>query len=191
MKRTILVLAIMLAGAFQSLAQNSLDGTWTYTKTDNRDFNEKGTVGKSDLKMSAKYVFDGESFSTWVKAVFNMDFTARSEQGESTDAVFYIEVIASTTGTLSYDGSVLTLTPDSKKKPQLEVNTKIEGIPGGNMVKSMVVNPLKKQLSAELKKAQNYKVVSTSETTLVLEDILSDKDLKAGKQPERVTLTRR
>lgn len=191
MKRTILALAIMLAGAFQSLAQNSLDGTWTYTKTDNRDFNEKGTVGKSDLKMSAKYVFDGESFSTWVKAVFNMDFTACSEQGESTDAVFCIEVIASTTGTLSYDGSVLTLTPDSKKKPQIEVNTKIEGVPGGNMIKGMVVNPLKKQLSAELKKAQNYKVVSISETTLVLEDILSDKDLKAGKQPERVTLTRR
>ena len=191
MKRMILMLAILLTGAFQSLAHNPLDGTWTYTKTDYRDFNEKGTVGKSDLKMSAKYVFDGDNFSTWVKAVFNMDFTTRSEQGESTDAVFYIEVIASTIGTLSYDGSTLTLTPDPKKKPQLEVNTKIEGVPGGNLVKNMVVNPLKKQLSAELKKAQNYKVVSISETTLVLENILSDKELKAGKQPERVTLSRR
>lgn len=191
MKRMILMLAILLAGALQSLAQNTLDGTWTYNKTDNRDFNEKGAVGKSDLKMSAKYVFDGDCFASWVKAVFNMDFTAHNEQGELSDAVFYIEVIASTTGTLSLDGSALTLAPDAKKKPQIEVKTKIEGVPGGNMVKGMVVNPLKKQLSAELKKVQNYKVVSISETTLVLEDILSDKDIKAGKQPERVTLTRR
>ena len=58
-------------------------------------------------------------------------------------------------------------------------------------MKPMLVNPLKKELSAELKKAQKYKVVSINETTLVLEDILSDKELKAGTKAERTTLTRK
>ena len=132
-----------------------------------------------------------ERFTTAFKVVVNMDFTAQDEKGEKADAVFNIEVVASVAGTLSRDGSTLILTPDAKKKPSIEVNTKIEGVPGGNLIKGMIVNPIKKELSAELKKEQKYKVVSLSETTLVLEDILSEKELKSGKKAETMTLKRK
>ena len=191
MKRTILLLASLLACAFQALAQNTLDGTWTYTKTDKQDINEQEASGSAKMKLSAIYVFSGGTFSTSMKAEVNMDFASLGSQGEATDAVFYVEVTASVKGSMAMDGSLLTLTPDAKKKPDIEVFTDIKGVPGGNLMKPMLVNPLKKELSAELKKAQKYKVVSINETTLVLEDILSDKELKAGKKAERTTLTRK
>lgn len=190
MKRLVIVLAILLATVCAS-AQNSLDGTWIYIKQDNQPIREEQASGSADMKVSAKYEFAAERFTTAFKVVVNMDFTAQDENGEKADAVFNIEVVASVAGTLSRDGSTLTLTPEAKKKPSIEVNTKIEGVPGGNLIKGMIVNPIKKELSAELKKEQKYKVVSLSETTLVLEDILSEKELKSGQKAQTMTLNRR
>lgn len=189
MKRLVIVLAILLATVCAS-AQNSLDGSWNYIKQDKQPINQEQASGSADMKVSAKYQFAAERFTTAFKVVVNMDFTAQTELGEKADAVFYIEVIASVAGSLSRDGSTLTLTPDAKKKPSIEVNTKIEGVPGGNLIKGMIVNPIKKELGAELKKEQKYKVVSLSETTLVLEDILSEKELKSGQKAQTMTLNR-
>jgi len=181
------ILATIGAGA------QSLDGTWVMNQKESQDFNneENKVDGKADMDASAKYVFAGERFQAWMSVKLNMDFVAQTDDGENANANVYIKVTADNTGSLSRDGDELVLTPDAKKKPNITVDSKLDGIPGGDMLKGMMTGPIKKELSAELKKTDRYKIVSLTEDTLVLETVLSAKEVKDGKTPNRTTFTRK
>ena len=94
-------------------------------------------------------------------------------------------------GALSRSGDVITLTPDSKKKPSVDIDARVDGVPGGGMIKNMIVSPLKKELVSELKKTESYTIVSVTESSLTLRDIPTKKEQAKGELPETVTFTRR
>ena len=190
MKGLTLILSFLLAtGA--AMAQNSIDGTWVVTghETDN-NIGDESVDGKGDMKMEGRYVFGGSTYSVDMKAIITMDFSSK-EAASDEKLELYIEVAAGSGGTMTLEGDVLTLVPTPGRKPKVEVNYRADGVPGGGLIKSMVVGPLKRELTAELKKTDRMRVVTVTADTLVLEDILSEKELKRGETPERVTLTRK
>lgn len=192
MKRLSL-LAVALCVAVSAMAQVSLadlEGKWGYAKTDKQKLAEKDAVGDADIKMSAIYVFDGDSFVCTLKAVMNMDLSMKDSQNQDMDAVFIIEITATTTGASTLASDQLTLVPDKKKKPKVDVDATIKGVPGGNMLKGMLASPIKQALVSELKEIQQYRVISVSETTLCLQSIVSEKDAAKGIKADTITLTR-
>ena len=56
---------------------------------------------------------------------------------------------------------------------------------------SMVANPLKKELTNELKKVEKYKVLSLTATELTLQEILTEKEIKKGDKAETLVFTRK
>ncbi len=193
MRGMILILSIALC-SFAATAQNSIDGTWLLSGHETDDNIGDGQVdGSGEMKMEGCYVFNGDSYSTDMKAIITMDFSPKDDEAAASKQKLelYIEVSAANSGSLTLEGDVLTLTPAPGQKPKIEVNTRAEGIPAGGLIKSMVVGPLKRELAAEMKKTDRMRVVSVTAETLVLEDILSDKELKKGNTPERMTLNRK
>ncbi len=192
MKGLILILSFLLATGAAS-AQTSIDGTWIVTGHETDDnLGDENVDGSGEMKMEGCYVFSGDTYSADVKAIINMDFSAKDKEAaaEGQKLEFYIEVLAANSGTMTLEGDVLTLTPTPKQKPKIDVNTRIN-IPAGGLVKSMIVGPLKRELAAEMKKTDRMRVVTVTSDTLVLEDILTDKEIKKGEKPERLTLSRK
>ncbi len=191
MKGLTLILSIVLATCAAS-AQNSIDGTWIVTghETDN-NIGDGNVDGSGDMKMEGCYVFGGSTYSVDMKAVITMDFSSKDNEDAAEKLELYIEVAASSGGDMTLEGDVLTLVPSHGRKPKVEVNYRADGVPGAGLLKSMVVGPLKRELAAELKKTDRMRVVSVTSSTLILEDILTEKELKKGETPERITLTRK
>lgn len=187
MNRFIFLLAAMLA-CFASYAQSTIDGTWFLDKSEKQTVSEGTVDGQTDMKASVQYVFDRDRYIATMKAIVNMDVSSREDD---TKANIYVEVTASMTGNLSRSGDVITLVPDSKKKPSVDIDAKVDGVPGGGMIKNMIVSPLKKELTSELKKKEAYTIVSVTESSLTLRDIPSKKEQAKGELPETVTFSRR
>ncbi|MBO4416656.1 MAG: hypothetical protein J5801_00885 [Bacteroidales bacterium] len=187
MKRFIFLLAVMLV-CFASYAQSNIDGTWFLDKSEKQTVSEGTVDGQTDMKASVQYVFDRDRYTATLKAIVTMDVSSREDD---TKANIYVEVTASMSGALSRSGDVITLTPEPKKKPSVDIDAKVDGVPGGSMIKNMIVSPLKKELTSELKKKESYTIVSVTESSLTLRDIPSKKEQAKGELPETVTFTRR
>ena len=187
MKRLFFLLAAMLA-CFAVHAQSDIDGTWFLDRSENQTLNEGSMDGNTDIKASVQYVFDRDRYIATMKAIVTMDLSSREDD---TKANIYVELTASMTGALTRSGDVITLVPDSKKKPSVDIDAKVDGVPGGGMIKNMIVSPLKKELTSELKKKESYTIVSVTESSLTLRDIPSKKEQAKGEIPETVTFSRR
>lgn len=187
MKRFIFLLAAMLA-CLAAYAQSDIDGTWFLDKSENQAVSEGSVDGQTDIKASLQYVFDRDRYIATMKAVVTMDLSSKEDD---TKANIYVDMTASMTGTLTRSGNVITLVPDPKKKPAVDIDTKINGVPGGGVIKNMIVSPLKKELVSALRKKESYTIVSVTESSLTLRDIPSKKEQAKGESPETVTFRRR
>lgn len=187
MKRLIFLLAAMLA-CFAACAQSDIDGTWFLDKSENQDVSEGTVNGQTDVKATVQYVFDKDRYIATMKAVVTMDISSKEDD---TKANINVEVTASMTGALSRSGDVITLVPDSKKKPSVDIDAKVDGVPGGGMIKNMIVSPLKKELVSELRKKESYTIVSVTGSSLTLRHIPGKKEQAKGVSPEAVTFRRR
>ena len=189
MKRFVFSIIIVFL-SIVSYAQTNLDGTWFCSDSQSETVDKE--QGQGDLKavMYQTYRFKGNAFEAESQAKITMDISAESTDGEKADVVFRIDVTGSNSGTLEFKDGILTLTPD-KKKPKVTVDADVEGIPGGGLLKSMVANPLKKELTNELKKVEKYKVLSLTATELTLQEILTEKEIKKGDKAETLVFTRK
>ncbi|MBQ3765691.1 MAG: hypothetical protein II874_03010 [Bacteroidales bacterium] len=176
MKRLILTFATLLAGVL-AFAQ-SLEGTWT--GKENLEDNSDGADVSATATVS--YTIKGESYST--KMLVVMDMSAEAEGGEVT---MKITITGSNAGTWARQGNILTFTPDKRSKPKIDV--KVEGIP--SVLASMLIAPAKRELSKGLKETERYKIISLTDKELVLEDILTEKEIKAGEKADRITFLKK
>lgn len=179
MKRLVLISILMLP--LVSFAQAGLDGTWNNT-TSETEKNEKQKA-ESEITMSADYTFKGDTYSIVMHCLVN--FTSLEKE-----ASLNIKVTGSHSGTLKREGDRLTLIPDKKKKPEVEVTSSADGLKGGNLVKTLLSGPLKREVSNAMKIPESYRIVSLTDTELVLEDILDPIETKRGETPEIETFTR-
>ena len=176
MKRLILTFVAILAGAL-AFAQ-SLEGTWV--GKENLSDNSDGT--DVDAKATETYIIKGDSYTAKLQVV--MDLSAEKDGKE---VVMKITLTGSNAGTWTRKGDVLTFTPDKKSKPKVDV--KVEGIP--SVLASMLTGPIKKELNKTLKEPEQFKIISLTDKELVLEDILTEKERKAGEKVERTTLLKK
>ncbi len=176
MKRLILTMAAILASVL-AFAQ-SLEGTWTGKMA--MDDDSQG----ADVAATATgtYTFSGNTFTEKMLVVVDM---SAEKDGETVTMV--ITISGKNNGTWTRKGDVLTLTPDKKSKPVVDM--KVEGIP--SFLAGMLSAPIKKELNKSLKEVDQMKIISLTDKELVIEDILTEKEKKAGAKVERITLTKK
>ena len=162
-----------------TFAQTSLDGTWSVKQTEKEVDEKQGA--ESTITMIATYVFSGNSYNVNVNCVVDISF----DKG-----VLNVAAVGSHSGAIERNGNELTLVPDKRKKPLVEVTTSADNVPGGGIIKSLVVGPFKREITNGLKEVENYRIVSITRNELVLEDVLTDKEIKEGTKAETITLTR-
>ncbi|MBO4557985.1 MAG: hypothetical protein J5693_05205 [Bacteroidales bacterium] len=188
MKRLIVFTVMMLA--VLSAAAQTINGTWSYTDNAKDKVEEQGARGDIEMTSHVRFRFNGEAFSQKVTAVATIKFKSKDKDGNPEEVDFVIEITCTHSGTLAYDGSTLVLTPAKGQKPKVEVTTNMDDMPGGGIIKTMVVGPVKKSIISELKEVQNYKVLSLTDTELTLQDILTEKQIKKGVKSQTVVLNR-
>ena len=176
MKRILLTLAGLL-GAALTFAQ-SLDGTWTATMS----MDEKKDTADVSMTMSVTgfdtMVISGSSCTIKEKAVLTISAVKGGEK-----VTMGATVTGKVSGTVAREGEILVFTPAKKPKPEVTVET--DNLPG--ILKALVVNPLKNEMAKDLKEPDRSRIVSISAQEMVLEEILTEKQIRKGKKPERMT----
>lgn len=190
MKRIItMTLAVLLA--VTAFAQN-LDGTWSYTGNKNEKMNGENNI-KGELKAVHTTILkiSGAAFECTRKADVRMDMILDESNPEDATVGIIIKLSGNNAGAVDLTDGVITLTPN-KGKPQVDVKTDVEGMPsGGEMLSGMLAGPLKNEMVKELKKTEQYKVVSVTDTELKVEEILTKKEIADGKTPETVVFKKK
>ena len=160
----------------------SLDGTWTASQS----FNEKRDTADVSMKISLEgsetFIISGSSFTSIEKAIVNI---AAAHEGE--DMTMGATVTGKISGTVTREGDVLTFTPAKKAKPEITVET--ENIPG--ILKAMLITPIKSEMNKSLKETDRARIISLSDNEMVLEEILTEKEIKKGTKPERTTFKKK
>lgn len=186
-------LVLFCVAALMSLtspAQSGIDGKWFLTENEKQTIGDKGEAGVADIKTTLAYTFAGDRYECTIKSVTDMSMAIESGQDNQSDVVIHLVLTASCAGSCILEGDLLTLTPDKKKKPEVEVDATITGIAGGGMLKNMLAAPLKKALVAELKQVRHYRVLSVGGNSLTLQKIVPGKENPEGTKVETITLTK-
>ena len=179
MKRFLLTITGLLVAAF-AIAQN-LDGTWMASMS----MDEKKDSADVSMKFSVKaydtITISGQSCTTTEKAVITIDAASNRE-----NMTMRATITAKVSGTIVRDGDVLTFTPAKKAKPEVTVD--VENVPG--ILKSLLVNPIKNEMVKELKEPDQSRIISLTADEMVLEEILTEKQVKKGEKAEQLTYHR-
>lgn len=182
MKRIITALAILLV-SIGGFAQDSSDlaGTWTANISEKEAESNDDADVEMGLEATDNLTFTGNNYSE--KTVFVMTIAGTSKK-TSENVNMKLTVTGAIKGSWTLDGNVLTLTPDKKSKPVIDVQT--SELPG--MLKTLLVGPIKKELKSAIMEVSRYEVLSASATELVVKEIPDPKDKKAStEEPETVT----
>ena len=179
MKRFLLTLAGLLVAAV-AFAQ-SLNGTWTANRAIDEQKDSANVSMKVTLEDYIAFTIEGLSCTSMEKVIMVIK---ASDDKNSLDMGATITVNAP--GTIVRDGDILTVTPAKKPKP--EVKVEVQNIPG--VLKALLVNPIKKEVEQSLKEPSTYKIISLTANEMVLEDVLTEKEIKKGEKPETITFTR-
>ena len=86
-------------------------------------------------------------------------------------------------GIITREGDVLVFTPAKNSKPEVTVET--DNLPG--FLKVMFVNTIKNEMVKDLKETDRYKIISFSAQEMVLEEILTENQIRKGQKAERAT----
>ena len=175
MKKLLLTLAGILAVA-PAFAQ-ALTGSWTGSM----DMDNVVTDAEISEAASA-WTFTAASYTAEMRVV--MDLTDASE---GKDEAMTITVTGTHTGAWTRKGDVLSFTPEKGSKMKLDVQT--EGIP--SLLAKMFTGPVTKELTRRLREKAQYRILSQTATTLLLEEVLSARELKSGRIPARYTLEKK
>ena len=177
MKRFLLTLAGLLMAAL-TFAQ-SLDGVWTATETLDE---KKDTAGVSMTMSVTGYdtmEISGSSCTSKEKAVVTI---IAAKDGEKVK--MGATVSGQVSGTIAREGDVLVFTPAKKPKPEVTVQT-TDNLPG--LLKVLLVTPLKAEMAKDLKEPDRIRIISVTASEMVVEEILTEKEIRKGKKPERIT----
>jgi len=179
MKRILLVCLAALAVCTISFAQNSILGTWTLdvSEKDSQDA-EQASV---DMAMSATDIITLSAPSSFTRNIIMTLALEGEGKGEAAGQklTMTLKVKGSITGSWTYQDGILTLTPDKKAKPVIEVES--DGLPG--VAKAMLSPMIKKEVKAGLTEVDRSEVISITDTELTLKDIPDPKS-KDKTEPE-------
>lgn len=182
MKLRILFTLAALLATFLSFAQ-SLDGTWTATMM----MDENKDTADVKMNLSAKgidtFVISDSSYSE--QQEFSFSITA-SKDGET--ITMTATIIGKTSGTMTREGDFLVFTPAKGVKPEITTKTD-KNFPG--IIKTLLVNPCKNEMAKDLKQEQRTRLVSLSGDEMILEETLTEKEIKKGQKPEQYSYKRK
>ena len=177
LKRFLLILAGLFI-AVLAMAQN-LDGTWTGTMS----MDEQRDTEDVNMNMSVTgyetMVINGSACNVIQKAVFTITASKEGRSGS-----MGATVTGKTSGTITVEGDILVFTPDKKARPEVTVET-TDNLPG--LLKTLVVNPLKNEMTKDLKESDRSRIVSVTAQEMILEQVLTEKEIRKGQKPERMT----
>ena len=180
MKKLLIIMTVALM-SMTSFAQNSIVGTWYAEDAHEGSSSEEGV--NVDMSVTA---YDEISFST---STFQRKFSSVMLMDAVKDGKkvpLSLTVKGSMKGTWSLSDGILTITPDKKAKPDLDVET--EGFPG--VVKAMLVGMMKKEVKDALVSEERYEVLSLSDTELKIKNIPDPKS-KNQEAPEETVYKRK
>jgi hypothetical protein len=176
MKRILLTLASLFVAAL-TFAQ-SLDGVWTAKIS----MDEKKDTADVSMAMSVTgydtMEISGSSCTTKQQAILTI---TGARDGETVKMGATIN--GKVSGTIAREGDVLVFTPAKSPKPEVTVET--ENIPG--VLKALLVNPLKSEMAKDLKEPGRTRIISLSAQEMVLEEILTEAQIRKGQKAERMT----
>lgn len=176
MKRLLLTLSGLLV-AVLTFAQ-SLDGVWTATETMDE---KKDTAGVSMTMSVTGYdtmEISGSSCTSKEKAVVTIIATKDGEKVK-----MGATISGKVSGTIAREGDILVFTPAKKPKP--EVNVETDNLP--SVLKLLLVTPLKAEMAKDLKDPDRIRIISVTANEMVVEEILTEKEIRKGQKPERIT----
>ena len=179
MKRLLLTLAGLLLASI-AFAQ-SLNGTWVATQAMDQQKDSANVSMKVALEDYITFTIEGLSCTSMEKVILVINAS-----DDKNDLNMGATITVNAPGTLVRDGDILTITPAKKPKP--EVKVEVQNIPG--IMKALLVNPIKKEIEKSLKEPSKYRIISLTDSEMVLEDILTEKEIKKGDKPEKTTFTR-
>ena len=176
MKRFLLTLSGLLVAAL-TFAQ-SLDGIWTAMETEEEKRDTAGVSMTISMTGYDTMEISGSSCLSRKKAVVTITATKDGEKVK-----MGATITGKASGTVTREGDVLVYTPAKKPKP--EVNVESNNLPG--VMKLLLVTPLKAEFTKALKEPDRSRIVSVTANELVLEEILTEKEIRKGQKPERIT----
>ena len=176
MKRISLTLACLFVAAL-TFAQ-SLDGVWTATIS----MDEKKDPADVSMTMSVTgydtMEISGSSCTTKQKAILTI---IGSKDGN--EVKMGATVAGKVSGTIVREGDVLIFTPAKNSKPEVTVET--DNLPG--FLKVLLVNSIKNEMVKDLKEPDRSQIISISAQEMVLEEILTESQVRKGQKAERAT----
>ena len=176
MKRILLTLVCLFVAAL-TFAQ-SLDGVWTATIS----LDEKKDTADVSMTMSVTgydtMEISGSSCTTKQKAILTI---TGAKDGE--EVKMGATIAGKVSGIITREGDVLVFTPAKNSKPEVTVET--DNLPG--FLKVMFVNTIKNEMVKDLKETDRYKIISFSAQEMVLEEILTENQIRKGQKAERAT----
>ena len=176
MKRISLTLACLFVAAL-TFAQ-SLDGVWTATIS----MDEKKDTADVSMTMSVTgydtMEISGSSCTSKEKAVVTIIATKDGEKVK-----MGATISGKVSGTIAREGDIRVFTPAKKPKP--EVNVETDNLP--SVLKLLLVTPLKAEMAKDLKDPDRIRIISVTANEMVVEEILTEKEIRKGQKPERIT----
>ena len=183
MKKTLFALFLALLFSSAAFGQASILGTWRTEFSESESGQEEDVSAEFSVKAFDEFTLSGNTYSRNFSMVMNIS-------GESTKDTqrldMKVTVKGSIKGTWTYVDGILSMVPDQKAKPNIEVES--EGLPG--IAKTLLVAPLKKEIKDALLEPEKEHVVSLTETEMVLREI-PDPKKKDTEPVEDVTYKRK
>lgn len=186
MKRTLLILAGILAAGVMAFAQ-SVDGKWAFTKDLS---NDPDMAGQAEAKVSVVLNLNGGRFTEALHMETRLTEAAlKAMTGGKEGCAFEITADATFGGSYVREDDIITMTPD-KKKPQIDIKTNIKGIPMGETLAGAMTPSVQKSMQEEMEDSMKYQVISVTATELTLKNLPSDKQIARGETSETMVYTR-
>ena len=180
MKKLFVLITVALM-SLTSVAQNSIIGTWYAEESEKDSTSSEGVNVDMSMNATDEISFSSSTFQRKFACAILMD-----AEKDGKRVPLSLTVKGSMKGTWSLADGILTITPDKKAKPELDVES--EGFPG--VVKAMVVGMLKKEVKNALVGEEKYEVVSLSATELKIKNIPDPKS-KNQEAPEETVYKRK
>ena len=170
------------------MAGDGFFGTWTgnWNETDIRRYQGVDAFSDIDATISMNYKENG--YGQTIKLTMTMKLTR--EDGE-VEGYLKVTVNSSHYGDWNVENDVLSIAPEKKKRPKLEVETESQDFPGGGLVRSIVVGIVKKNVLRHITLPSSYKILSMTDNQMILKDLVTQRKPNKGKRPESVTYNRK
>ena len=111
------------------------------------------------------------------------------EDGE-VDGYMKVTVKSKHYGAWNVEDCVLSIVPERKKRPKMDIETESQDFPGGGLVQSIVVGIVKKNVLRNITLPTSYTILSMTDNQMVLKDLVTQRKANKGKRPSSMTYDR-